>query len=127
MFCGTFLCVSRLEINKRPGDKKMDKTVNETHKKNTSWEHTPPLFHTAVLWIVVLLRPHCGHTVIDMASESKETSGTSLSHIVFISKMEEECLIPVDYTQWSLDTPARCCLFSLSIDKVTAGGVLAIT
>ena len=24
------------------------------------------------------------------------------------------------------DTPARCCLFSLSIDKVTAGGVLAI-
>jgi hypothetical protein len=99
VFCGVFLCVSRLGINKCPVDKEVGKIVNETHKKNTSWEHSPPLFHIAVLCGEVLLRPHCGHTVIDMASESKETSSTSLSHFVFISKMEEECLIPVACTQ----------------------------
>jgi len=59
----------------------------------------PPLFHIALLCSEVVLRTHCGHTVIDMGSESKETIGTSLSHFVFISKMEEECLIPVAYTQ----------------------------
>ena len=88
-----------------------------------------PLHFSTLLFLCseVVLRTHCGHTVIDMASESKETSGISLSHFVFISKMEEECLIPVVYTQQSHDTPARCCFFCLSVDKVTAGGLLAIT
>jgi len=58
--------------------------------------------------------------MIDMASELKAKSGRRL-RLVFISKIEEVCLISVHSSR--VIQLYDICLLNLSIDKVSVGGL----